>query len=534
MFNRIAFGQQARLIPHTDPTDIYFSRTIQHSKEAEEKSRPKEHIKNKNHREESSETGQGCPAPKKMKTKHCPEPPTNVSDYISKHGFEMTNSFPDGNCFFHSLATITGETHQILRKEIVTRMKLQKNVYEDLFTPEIKMKYFIEEESLEERCENMLRDKEWAGFPEKMSAAIFLGLNLFELHYQNQMLYWNVYFGSCTSRILEDNTLKNIHVFYDVTRSHFSPLLRRNNYSENIKISNIYCLLKDESCENGVFINLTPSQLNPRHRMFQNMQYSQRSNQPVGLNNLGLTCYFSSLMQSLFALPIFVNALHIDRIHLENEDKLTAKICDLLNGLSDHMSLNTLEMLTEDVLMKIREIFQNQFLPEHQADPSELLGLLLSVFNDEQRKSKEITMHREFSDLEQTMRDFEASHRSNTTKITTIYTKTVRTLHGTCQTQTFDALPFLNIAFCGFATETIEGMLLKYCRRKPIEVLRCPSCNFQNPPSTEEIYFAHLPEILILSVERWESKLLNSFLTKTFVDTNVTGVNKQQLRSKLL
>ena len=254
--------------------------------------------------------------------------------------------------------------------------------------------------------------------------------------------------------------------------------------------------------DNGVFINMTPSQLHPRHRMFQNMQYTQSPNQPIGLKNLGLTCYFSSLIQSLLALPIFVNALYIDRMHLENEDKITAKICDLLNGLSEHRSHNALEILTDKVLIKLREKFQNQFLLEQQEDPSELLLLLLSVFNQEQRKPNEITMHREFPDLEQTIRQFEASNRSNTTQITTIYTKTVRTMHGTCQTESFEALQFLNLAFSGTATATIEDMLVKYCEKKPIEVSRCPKCSLRNYPATEETYFAHLPEILILSIER--------------------------------
>ena len=96
---------------------------------------------------------------------------------------------------------------------IVTKMRFQQNVYNELFTEELRMKYFIDEANMEDRCRIMLQDKAWAGFPEKIAAAIFMGQNLFECYkQQNESFHWNVFLGSMDPGVLEENNLEWIEL----------------------------------------------------------------------------------------------------------------------------------------------------------------------------------------------------------------------------------------------------------------------------------------------------------------------------------
>ena len=211
-------------------------------------------------------------------------------------------------------------------------MRVQKNIYNKLFSEELRIKYFINEANVDDRCRIMLQDKIWAGFPEKI--AIFMEQNLFECYkQQNDMVHWNVFLGSMDPRVLEENNLENVFVFYDDSNRHFSPLLKLSNFNNDIPIANIYCLLAERSEDNGFFLQITPSQLSPNYNMYKSAHQRPRRNQPVGLRNTGLMCYFISLMQCLYALPVFVNGLHIDRMHIKDETSFTAKLCELYIGL---------------------------------------------------------------------------------------------------------------------------------------------------------------------------------------------------------
>ena len=428
-----------------------------------------------------------------------------LSDHLSKFGLQMAESLPDGNCFFHSLSTLTGETHQNLRTSIVTKMRIQKNIYKDLFSEELRMKYFIDEVNMDDRCISMLLDRTWAGFPEKVASAIFMGKNLFECYkQQNESLHWNVFFGSMDPRVLEENNLENIFVFYDESIRHFSPLLKLHNLKEHIPIANIYCILAEGCEDNGFFLQITPSQLSPNHNMYKSVHQRSRRNQPVGLRNTGLMCYFISLMQCLYALPVFVNGLHIDRMHIKDDTSFTAKLCELYIGLSERKSLNTLEGLTEGVMAKIWQRFENQFLPEYQHDPEEFLLHMQSLVNEEKRNPNELSLYMQFPDLEQTKKHFEMCNRSNTTHLTTVYVKIVKTFHDTCRRESLEPIPYLTLKFGDNMKQstTVEELLKQNLQKQKTENSKCPNCNLPNSPTTEETYIVHLPDILVVSLAR--------------------------------
>ena len=429
----------------------------------------------------------------------------NNNQYIGGLGFDKEYCCPDGNCFFHALEFLTGESHHALRQRIVTRMKIQSNVYKPLFTDQIKMKYYIQDATLEERLQRMAEDRTWAGFIEKISAAHFIGKNIWELYENKERFHWNVFFGTTDPRVLEQNSLSNIYIHYESQSKHFSPLSIRKSLTGNIKITNIYCLVADGQENNGVFIHMNPSDLTPDHNMFQNLENIQFPNQPVGLRNLGNTCYLNSLFQCLHALPIYVNAVCIDQMHMENDDGLVMNISSLFTDLSSGESFNNLTKQIETILKKIRTRFQGQFIPGHMEDPQEFLLHVTMIVNEEQKRISEVTIFKNFPDLMQTMRSYENCNRSNTTKITTIYTKVVRMMHSTCNFESFEALPFLTLQFpTSFENSTsIEVLLDSYLKKKDVEnVKRCPTCNLPGVHMTQQIFLAHLPDILILTVER--------------------------------
>jgi hypothetical protein len=507
-YNRIASGTNAKLLPHEDHTDNFFASDIYSSakkKKVHQKNIKPPTLSNisvKKQREYIKDIEEEANKPKK-KTYANSSP--NPTEFIENLGFTKEYCLPDGNCFFHALEFLTGEDHRALRQGIVTRMRIQRNLYKELFTEQMKMKYFVDESSLEERCQRMLQDKVWASFPERISASHFIGKNIVELYQRNLNFHWNVFFGTTDPRVLEQNRLENIYIHYDSVSKHFSPLTVQKSFTGDIQITNIYCLVAEGQEDNAVFIQMNPNDLSPNHQMFQNVQNTQVSNQPVGLINVGNTCYLNALIQCLHALPVYINAVNIDRMHVENEDCFVANICQLFNCINERESLNNLKMCTEAVLEKIRKRFKGQFLPGHMEDPQELLLHLTMIVNEEQNKTNEVSTFKSFPNLVQTMQSFENCNRSNTTKLTTIYTKVVRMMHSTCQTESFEALPFLVLQFpADFENSTtVEALLNNYIQKKDAgEILRCSTCNLPRVHMTQEIVLDHLPEIMILTVER--------------------------------
>ena len=509
--NRIAYGEKAKLLPHHDPTDNFFGGS-KNSGKTKKESDTEKNMTNKKKRKSTNDGFQ-----ESSTKRHFTRESQNRIDYIKRQGFQMENSMPDGNCFFHTIGFLTKEPNNILRQSIVTKMRIQRDLYKELFTDQLKMKYFVNESSLEERCQKMLVDKTWAGFPEKITASHFIGKNIYELYQQNHSFHWNVFLGTMDPRILEQNMLKSVFIHYDSVSRHFSPLTPQDRFPEKIRITNIYCLLAGDKGNDAVFIHLSPEDLNPNHEMFQNWQNTRSTNEPVGLMNMGNTCYFSALIQSLYALPAFVSAINIDKTDIGYEQSFVENISKLLEAVDKKESLINLKTYTMRVLENIRKRFNGQFLPGDQADPQELLIHIKMMMNEELRTSNEVTFFRNYPNLLDTIESFENCNKSKTTKLTTIYTKVIRTMHSTCMTESFEALPFLVLQFNGINSKetstTVESLLDTYVQKKNSdEILRCPSCNLPKVDMNQETLFAHLPEILILTVERYHKTYFNLIL----------------------
>ena len=78
-------------------------------------------------------------------------------------------------------------------------------------------------------------------------------------------------------------------------------------------------------------------------------------------------------------------------------------------------------------------------------------------------------------------------------------------MHSACQTEAFEALPFLVLQFNDSFenSTTIEAMMNRYVQKRNAgDILRCSTCNLPRVHMTQEIFLEHLPEVLILTVER--------------------------------
>ena len=432
----------------------------------------------------------------------------NCSNYIQSQGFRLEYCKPDGNCFYHTLEHITKEPQHILRQLIVTHMKIQRNLYKELFTDELKMKYFIHESNLDERLQTMSMDKSWAGFLEKISSSLFLKKNIFELYQSNLNFHWNVFFGSSDPLILEKNTLENVFIHYNETERHFSPLTPKESVLPIIKIANIYCLLAGETGSSGVFIQMTPDELNPNHEMFQNLQQQQHtSNKPVGLENTGNTCYFSALVQSLCCLPIFMNAIHLDNTGIRNEHSFVNQLDTLFQAIDEKESLKKLRTCTLNVLHVMRQRFGQEYEAGKQADPSEFFSNMKMIIDEKLMSHQQIAPASNFSNnLESYKEYYESCNQSQITRITTIYVQVIKR-HVECKTETFEGLSSIVLQFNENTREegstTVDALLEKYVEKVELqEPARCSVCQCPNITLTTESVFEHLPEVLILTAAR--------------------------------
>ena len=427
-----------------------------------------------------------------------------TEEFAQLQGFQLGKSSGDGNCFFHTLEHIINEPQNLLRHSIVTHMRVNQNLFIDLFTDEMKMQYFVQEAHLEERCQRMIKDKTWAGFPEKLSSSLFLHKNIFELYQSNLNFHWNVFFGSSEQQILEKNSLPNIFIHYDAIGKHFSPLTSIENVTPIIRIANIYCLLRQEPGNHGVFVNLRPNDLNPNHEMFQNMQQQQASNKPVGLENTGNTCFFSALIQSIYSLPIFMRNISLDTAAVNYENSFLSKLNKLLLAIDERDSEKTLRKYTCDVLHSIRQRFGEQFEANKQADPQELYLSMKMMIDEQLRQPNQITQVRNFDTLESYKENHEFSNRSKITKTSTIYNRVIRQ-HLSCTTENFEASSTLILQFNDGdkSPTTVEALMNKYVEKFQFnEPVTCSQCSSRIINMTQESVLENLPDVLVITIAR--------------------------------
>ena len=78
-------------------------------------------------------------------------------------------------------------------------------------------------------------------------------------------------------------------------------------------------------------------------------------------------------------------------------------------------------------------------------------------------------------------------------------------MHSACQTEAFEALLFLVLQFNDSFenSTTVEALMRRYVQKKDAgNILRCSTCNLPRVHMTQEISLEHLPQVLILTVER--------------------------------
>ena len=247
----------------------------------------------------------------------------------------------DGNCFFKTFEMLTNIDQNIFRQAVVSTMSNNASLFEALFKQPMRDNYFIEEDSVLERCINMEKDKYWAGFPERFAAALFLRRNICEYYETTTSSYWNIFVGTNTFEAMEQTNLENLYISYNVAERHFVPLHKENNFNRNMKITNVYFLMKSISSDShGVFVKLKPSELPINHQLYQS---TSEQLLPIGLRNIGNTCYFNSIIQCLKIFPEFCSALEADLPHIENPDSMTHTLTELFQCMHNRSDENILQ-----------------------------------------------------------------------------------------------------------------------------------------------------------------------------------------------
>ena len=169
---------------------------------------------------------------------------TSTEDYLSTIGLTKLECIGDGNCFFRAVAILTKGRYAFLRRAVVSIMSGHAKLFECLFTNPLKDNYFIEESSVHERCLNMEKDKTWAGFPERFGAGLYIKKNIYELYETPTGKHWNVFVGESGIESLDQTSNDNIFISYSPETMHFNPLRPNQDFTGNIKVTNVFFLLK--------------------------------------------------------------------------------------------------------------------------------------------------------------------------------------------------------------------------------------------------------------------------------------------------
>ena len=516
-------SNQAETIAFEDPTDVFYSNS-----EFNSKKEPKAKM------QKDTDESQRIPRSKKKqfgrgeKRKHSPEKHDNapqqryeetfVEDICNhesqdtenqphKTSFDKLDCEPDGNCFFRAISHFSKRKHKFLRKAVVSTLRSKPNLFRCFFRSPLKEDYFVEDLSIYDRCIRMELNGTWAGFPERLAAARYLKTNIFELYETPTGQHWNVFIGDNAAESLEQNNNDCIYISYNTVTRHFNPLQPHQNVKPNIKITNIYFLIQHALTDSdGIFMKLDPAQLSPTHKLYQTEDQNETQFEdlnPVGLTNLGNTCYFNSLMQCLRVFPQLNTALENDQESQVNGTGMATMITNLFKMMKENAGKEDLENLCLSIILNLQQKYPTKYEFVRQHDPHELLADLFALLNDELR-STQYTEYQTFQTLSETINFHEKYFKSQSTKLMTSYISIHRELHQECNQTTFQALPCMLLPFPEGQHEiiSIEKLAENYLIEERRQIVTCPVCGVSNPHIIERASMSICPKMLILKLIR--------------------------------
>ena len=511
----------AERIPFEDPTDVFYTnvdyQTIKNKASGKPKSQEEAEKKSdipgktcnvsqqRKKRKQAEEVESLDENSKKCRNKdRNAQDITSTEDYLSTIGLTKLECIGDGNCFFRAVAILTKGRYAFLRRAVVSIMSGHAKLFECLFTNPLKDNYFIEESSVHERCLNMEKDKTWAGFPERFGAGLYIKKNIYELYETPTGKHWNVFVGESGIESLDQTSNDNIFISYSPETMHFNPLRPNQDFTGNIKVTNVYFLVKHSLPDaEGIFLKMHPSELIPSHKLYQEESDQTFYSKPVGLTNIGNTCYFNSIMQCIKVFPELCSAFESDLQLISNQDGVTKKVTMLLKLMMEKERSDILEDGCRTVISKLQERFPDKYEYGKQHDPQEVFTDILMMINQEFEWSQEM-VYQSFKTLSETVNFQENFFKSQSTKLITSYLKIDRQMHSKCLHTSFQAMSFLLIPFPVNQQHaiSIEKLMEYYLQEENRQILSCSECGFPNPQTIERSMVSKCPSILIIKLLR--------------------------------
>ena len=512
---RLAMTDSAEQIPFEDPTDVFYTNVDFQTMRNKATGKPKAPEVAENKSDIASKRGKRQQAKadenldNKSKVNHNEEEHNqhilNSDQYLSTVGLTKLACVGDGNCFFRAVAMLTKGRYAFLRRAVVSIMSGNAKLFECFFTNPLKNNYFIEESSVHERCLNMEKDKAWAGFPERFGAGIYTKKNIYELYETPTGRHWNVFVGESGIECLDQTSNDNIFISYSPETMHFNPLRPNQDFLGNIKVANVYFLVKHSLPEaEGIFLKMHPSELLPTHKLYQEESDQTFYSKPVGLPNIGNTCYFNSIMQCIKVFPELCSAFESDLQLISNQDGVTKKVTMLLKFMMEKERSDILKDGCRKVISKLQERLPGKYEYGMQHDPQEVFTDILMMINQEFEWSQEM-VYQSFKTLSETVNFQENFFKSQSTKLITSYLKTDRQMHSKCFHTSFQAMSFLLIPFPVNQqhANSIENLIDYYFHEEKRQILSCSECGFPNPETMERSKISKYPSILIIKLLRY-------------------------------